>query len=173
MNAPAAHRQCLPCTACCQGWLSAEVLGHRVRAGHPCPHSTPGGCAIYQRRPHVPCRTFVCSWLVEDSPLPDWMRPDACGAIVLLSMPWEGECVISATPVGRSIPERTLDWLKAYAQNHRRPLIFYERIESGGAFTGLKRFGFGPPGFRDKVARIAERSGLDDVSMFAPPTGTG
>jgi hypothetical protein len=34
------------------------------------------------------------------------MRPDGCGGIVLRSMRREGEYLISAVPVGRSIRER-------------------------------------------------------------------
>lgn len=150
----------MPCFACCQGWLTGEVLGHQLRPGHPCPHASEKGCGVYERRPEVPCRSFVCSWLVENSPLPDWMRPDLSGVIVLLSLPWEGEKVISAVPVGQAIPERSLAWLKDYAQKHARPLIFYERtVDSDGQYLGLKRFGFGPPEFREKVARLS-RSGL-------------
>lgn len=166
-------RQCLPCNACCQGWVSADVLGHRMRAGHPCPHSTSAGCGIYRDRPQEPCRTFVCSWLVENSPLPDWMRPDVCGAIVLLSLRWEDEFVISAVPVGRAIPERTLKWLMDYARRHARPLVFYERIETDGEFTGLRRFGFGPPAFREKVARAAGDVGLDRLMLFSDPAAKG
>ena len=169
MSGSVTKRECLPCTACCQGWLSADVLGHAIRAGHPCPHSTPQGCGIYQRRPPKPCQSFICSWLVAGSPLPDWMRPDVCGAIVLLSLRWEDEWVISAVPVGRAIPERTLEWLKSYAARHQRPLLFYERIESEGRYTGLKRYGYGPPSFRDKVARLAAQGTLDDVPLVSPP----
>lgn len=146
--------------------MTAEVLGNPLRPGHPCPHASAGGCGVYSTRPEVPCRTFVCSWLVEGSPLPDWMRPDLCGAIVLLSMPWEGEKVISAVPVGRAIPERTLDWLKSYAEKHGRPLVFYKRTVDGeGRFTGLKRLGFGPPAFRRKVARLKEIARDTEVPM--------
>lgn len=167
MNERVTGRQCLPCTACCRGWVSGDVLDHHLSAGHPCPHSTPAGCGIYERRPEEPCRTFVCSWLVDGSPLPDWMRPDRCGAIVLLSLHWEGDYVISAIPVGKAIPERTLDWLKDYARRHRRPLVFYERIENDGVFTGLRRFGMGPPEFRRKVARYAAQGSLDDLRLFS------
>ena len=143
--------------------MSAEVLGRELRAGCPCPHASAAGCGVYDRRPEVPCRSFVCSWLVEGSPLPDWMRPDLSGAIVLLSLPWEGERVISAIPVGPRIPQRTLDWLMAYARKTGRPLIFYERLtDEQGRYCGLKRFGFGNPEFRAKVARVAA-SGAEPV----------
>lgn len=150
-----AQRQCTPCTACCDGWLFAEnILGHELKPGQPCPHSKPGGCAVYAQRPEVPCRTFICSWLANGSPLPDWMRPDLCGAIVLLSLPWENELVISAVPVGEEIPDATLEWLQAYARTHQRPLIFYQRLKEDGRFHGLKRLGYGPPAFQQKVARL-------------------
>jgi len=106
--------------------------------------------------------------LVEKSPLPDWMRPDLCGAIVLLSMPWNGQLVIYAVPVGAAIPDRTLEWLKQYAQKYTRPLIFCERTSSNGVYTGLKRVGFGPPAFRKLVAEImATESGT--VEMRSAP----
>ena len=156
----------MPCYACCQGWMSAEVLGNRLCAGQGCPHASEKGCGVYSERPEVPCRSFICSWLVEGSPLPDWMRPDLSGAIVLLSLPWEGEKVISAVPVGDVIPEKTLEWLKAYAQKHTRPLVFYERTRDAiGHYEGLRRFGFGPPQFRDKVARLLDSGEEASVPM--------
>lgn len=165
---PAADkRHCLPCTACCQGWLSATIFGHSVGAGRPCPHSQPTGCGIYAERPGDPCRSFICSWMVDDSPLPEWMRPDQCGAIVLLSLPWQGQRVISAIPVGEVIPEPTLAWLKHYAQEHHRPLIFYQRLVADGRFSGLKRFGFGPPEFRRLVAQLATEGGVSGVDMLS------
>ena len=145
----------MPCTACCQGWLSAEIRGHKVFPGAPCPFSKPQGCSIYSERPTDPCRNFVCSWLVDNSPLPEWMRPDRCGAIVLLSVPWHGRLVIRATPVGRVIPPETLEWLKQYAQRTWRPLVFAERIKTGDAYSARKLFGFGPPEFKYLVAKVA------------------
>jgi len=163
------HRQCSPCTACCDGWLSAEIRGHKVHAGQPCPYSTAQGCSIYTDRPKDPCRNFICSWLVEKSPLPDWMRPDLCGAIVLLSMPWHGQLVIFTIPVGDVIPDRTLEWLKHYAQKHKRPLIFCERVRSNGNYSGLKRFGFGPLAFRQQVAALmATESGAVEMRSSLP-----
>ncbi len=83
------------------------------------------------------------------------MRPDQSGAIVLLSLPWHGHQVICAIPAGQRIPQRTLDWLKQYAQDNARPLIFYERLVVEGEFSGLKRFGYGPPQFKRLVAEVA------------------
>jgi len=160
----------MPCTACCEGWLTAEdILGHELKPGHPCPHSKPEGCMVYARRPEVPCRSFICSWLVKDSPLPDWMRPDLSGAIVLLSLPWENERVISAVPVGEKIPQATLEWLQAYARMHQRPMIFYQRLRHEGGFRGLKRFGYGPAAFRQKVAQLGLSQDDTETTMSAGP----
>lgn len=147
-------RECGPCTACCDGWLSTNINGAIVKPGHPCPHSTPGGCAIYATRPQYPCRDFVCGWMRWDSPLPEWMRPSECGAIVFLWYDWQDQKVINAVPVGEKIPEPTLDWLKAHAQEQGRPLLFTERVIEDGEFVGVRCLGFGPPGFRQKVEQL-------------------
>jgi hypothetical protein len=104
---------------------------------------------------------------VEESPLPDWMRPDQSGAIVLLSYPWEGEVVISVIPVGERIPEKTLEWLLAYARKHKRPMIFYQRVMENGEHKGLKQTGYGPPEFRQKVADLGLQSNDQHTPMGA------
>ena len=78
--------------------------------------------------------------------LPEWLRPNDCGAIVMLNTDWRGENVIKAIPVGRKIPERTMEWLKAYAQAANRSLIFSERVMEKGQFAGFNYMRFGPPG---------------------------
>ncbi len=93
------------------------------------------------------------------------MRPDLSGAIVLLSLPWENELVISAVPVGEKIPEPTLEWLQAYARTHKRPMIFYQRLRQGDEFKGLKRMGYGPAAFRQKVADLGLASDDAVVAM--------
>ena len=62
-------RQCFPCTACCEGWLTSDVID--MTPGKPCQHCTAQGCAIYESRPKTPCKTYQCAWLVENSDLPD------------------------------------------------------------------------------------------------------
>lgn len=146
--------------------MSGEILGNRVSAGHPCPHGSARGCDVYEQRPDDPCRKFICSWRVEQSPLPDWMRPDQCGAIVLLSFAWQGETVISAIPAGQAIPEKTLEWLKAYAVENNRPMLIHERtMDEDGNFSGLRRFGFGPPAFREKVANMLDKERAASIPM--------
>ena len=161
-------RECGTCTACCDGWLTANINGEAVAPGKPCRHSTPGGCAIYATRPQYPCRDFVCGWKRWDSTLPDWMRPNECGAIVFLWYDWQDQKVINAVPVGDKIPERTLDWLKAHAQEQGRPLMFVERIREGDKYTALRCLGFGPPGFRQQVEKLKLAHQQNElVNMFS------
>ena len=84
---------------------------------------------------------------------------------MLLSMPWEGELVISAVPVGVEIPAKTLEWLQSYARQHQRPLIFYTRLVENGEFAGMKRLGYGPPAFRQKVAEMSLVPADETVEM--------
>ena len=161
-------RECQPCTACCDGWLTTTVNGHIVRPGQPCRHSTGVGCGIFSTRPENPCRSFFCGWIREDSPLPDWMRPSECGAIVFLWYEWRGEMVINAVPVGRAIPQRTLDWLKDYAQKQGRPLLFVERLERDGKYEGVRCLGFGPASFREEVEKLSlQNQGAELISMYS------
>jgi hypothetical protein len=99
--------------------------------------------------------------------MPQWMKPSECGAIVFLWYDWRGEKVINAVPVGASIPERTLDWLKGYAREQGRPLLFTERIERDGKYAGVRCFGFGAASFRKKVQELkleSQRAKLFDMS---------
>lgn len=82
------------------------------------------------------------------------MRPDQCGAIVILWYDWQDQKVINAVPVGEKIPEQTLNWLKDYAQKNGRPLLFSERILENDKIVGTRCLGFGPRSFIGKVERI-------------------
>jgi len=143
------ERTCGTCTACCEGWLSADELD--MRPGRACRHCTQQGCAIYQNRPEDPCVRFQCGWLVEGSPLPDEMRPDRSGVIVLLGRSWRDWKVIYAIPAGTRVPSDSLEWLRAYAQSVGKPMIFHERLVSEGEFTGVRRLAYGSAAFADAV----------------------
>lgn len=152
MAKPAVPRVCQPCTACCDGWVQIVVDGVPVYPGKPCPHSTGHSCRIYERRPVDPCRNFRCGWIVEGSHLPDWFRPDLAKTIVLPGRyEWRGRPVDLALPVGKRIPGRALNWLKQYAAQSGRPLIYTEQIVNpDGTFSRRQKvFGYGPPGFEE------------------------
>jgi hypothetical protein len=122
-----------------------------MRVGRPCRHCTQSGCAIYENRPEDPCIRFKCGWLQEDSPLPDEMRPDRAGVIVLFDRMWRDWKVIYAIPAGRSVPAEWLEWLRVHAQSEGIPMIFHERLVTDGEFTGYKKLAYGSPAFADAV----------------------
>jgi hypothetical protein len=141
-------RRCETCTACCDGWLKITVYGQAVYPGKPCPFSSGHHCTIYETRPD-PCRTFVCGWLARGSPLPEWMRPDRAGVILMAaSFTWRGLQVDVAVPVGKGPKPEALEWLTAFATTSGRPSIYQ---------VGDDWYAFGPPAFqaemRERISR--------------------
>ena len=151
-------RNCETCTACCEGWLVSDVTD--MRPGKPCRHCSVSGCAIYAERPEDPCVVFRCGWLSEGSPLPDELRPDRCGAIVLFHRPWQGWEVVRAIPVGDEVPPATLQWLMDYARQKQQPLMWFIRTRENGDYGSIKRMGYGPPAFRETVKYAIEPQDL-------------
>ena len=154
MTRKSTERSCQPCTGCCDGWLQIRVNGTEAYPGCPCPHSTGSGCDDYANRPVDPCVKFICGWRREDSPLPDWMKPSNCKAIVLFHQhEWRGLPVDVAVPIGRRIPPRTLNYLKEFAEKNGRPLLYSEQKVEGGKFTKRQSvFAYGPPEFQEEFA---------------------
>lgn len=154
------QRICQPCTGCCDGWVRMVIEGEEVYPGRPCRHSTGQGCDDYERRPQDPCHDFNCGWVVADSPLPDWMKPNEAKVIVLFSkLNWRGMPVDLAVPVGKRIPPRALQWLKQFSERNLRPLIFTEQIESNGEFQKEQQlFVHGPPEFQQEFTQL-QKSG--------------
>ena len=146
-------RTCQPCTACCDGWVQMVIDSVEVYPGSPCPHSTGRGCDNYAHRPKDPCDNFNCGWIIPDSPLPQWMKPDNSKVIVIFNKQrWQGFAVDLAVPVGRRIPPRALNWLKGFSQEHGRPLLYTEQIMEGGQFQKQQEVvAYGPPQFQQQL----------------------
>lgn len=153
------QRECGDCTACCEGWLSGEIEGQRMRPGEPCQHCTASGCAIYERRPVKPCREFVCGWLMQASPLDGDMRPDQCGAIIKWNQQWQQWRVIYALPLGETIPQSTLERLMVIARQHMKPMIIIRNEFKDGKCINHYETGFGPPAFLEAVKNNDQASG--------------
>lgn len=137
-------RICGDCTACCDGWLKIEVRGHQIFPGRACPFSSAHQCTIYKDRPDDPCRQFVCGWLVDSSPLPEWMRPDKANMILLpANFIWRGLPVDVAVAAGESPRRKALDWLTKFSLEKKRLLIYQSQKDW---------FAFGPPAFQSDIA---------------------
>lgn len=107
-----------------------------MSAGKPCQHCKKSGCAIYEKRPENPCRTFRCAWLDNPAEFPEDMRPDVSGVIVMDGRDWGEWEVLRAAPVGAEIPPETLERLRVYTQQKDIPLIFFEHDVEDEMFTG-------------------------------------
>ena len=93
------------------------IGGIPVYPGQPCPHSTGKGCDDYENRPVDPCENFNCGWIIPNSPLPDWIKPNNAKVIFIFDkLKWNGIPVDLAIPVGKRIPPRSLEWLKKFAE---------------------------------------------------------
>ena len=130
-----------------------NIGGVDVYPGYPCPHSTGKGCDDYKNRPVNPCVKFNCGWIIKDSPLPDWMKPNNGKVIVIFNkLIWNNRPVDLAVPVGKRIPPRSLEWLKQFSEKNMRPLIYTEQIVESGKFQKKQQvFGYGPPAFQQEL----------------------
>jgi hypothetical protein len=135
------------------------IQGHPVYPGRPCPHSTGRGCDDYANRPVDPCIDFNCGWIVENSPLPEWMKPSNAKVIVIFNKTrWQGLPVDVAVPIGGRIPPRALNWLKEFAARNGRPLLFSEQVKENGVFQREQLFSaHGPPEFQQHIAQLTAK----------------
>lgn len=118
-------RKCQPCTACCEGHLDLGDALQISKETGSCSHCTNSGCNIYDSRPKEPCQIFECLWLIDNSPLPIWMRPDLSRVIVTFNkIKRTDEIVMVALQMDSTIPQRALDWLNEYAAKYRISLVF-------------------------------------------------
>ncbi len=91
-----------------------------------------------------PCQQFICGWLADNSPLPEWMRPDKSNLILLASnFQWRGIPVHVAVAVGARPREKAINWLKEFCRQSQRPLIFQ---------TDGEWIAYGPPQFQTEMA---------------------
>jgi len=95
----------------------------------------------------------------ENSPLPDWFRLDNAKVIVLpKKFSWKERPVALTVSVGKHIPPRALQWLKQFALQHQRPLMYTEqKIKSTGLEKNQQFLAFGPPLFRQEIETMVER----------------
>ena len=93
--------------------------------------------------------------------MPEELRPDRCGAIVIFNREWRHWRIVVAIPTGPEIPPATLEWLKAHAREQGVPLLFDLRLMRDGKYIGVKEMGYGPPAFVDAV-----RLGIGPQDIF-------
>ena len=140
------QRQCGPCTSWCEGWAAGTIRGHEMHAGLHCHFLIDQKCTIYEERPVIPCRNFVCGWLADDSPFPEHFRPDKIG-VIIIRIRWRGEPAYLLLSAGRDPDAELIAWMEAYAIRSDRPFFYSVNGE---------KIGFGPVEFQQEmVARMA------------------
>ena len=134
-----------------------------LKPGNPCSNCKDGGCEIYENRPIDPCISFKCAWLKYENILPDDMRPDLSGAIVMLDRKFGENKIISAVSTSPDMPKDTLDRLRKFAVTNKTPLIFSNHPIKDGVFGRSEKTGFGPPAFVEGVKNAVRP---DDIIKF-------
>ncbi len=157
-NTHSKPRPCGECAACCQGWLTTQVLQHEIRLGNPCPHTDGKCCKIHAKRPEQPCRVFHCGWAMSNSDLPEWMLPSRSGVIVLSGrLTWRKHAVDVLVSAGKDPDAKLLAWYQQYSIKDYRPFVYQQQEQW---------FGFGPEAFQaDIAAKVARGEALWDGSM--------
>lgn len=103
-------RECNGCTKCCE-WLVADVYGHRLQPGRPCPFKGETGCTIYNERDKI-CRTYKCDWL-QNTDIPEWMKPNLSNVIVT-RREWSQGYYLEILETGKDIDPKVLNWFFMY-----------------------------------------------------------
>lgn len=127
-------KPCGTCTKCCEGWLEADIKGHRMYPGKPCHFVEIGkGCTIYKDRPRNPCQMFSCSWrLIQE--MPEIYKPENSNVI----MYWDnmGYWIIANAPDDPS--EDFLSWAIDYAERKKQNITW--KINKKSYWYGNKDF---------------------------------
>ena len=117
-------KECGTCTKCCEGWLSADIKGHKMYPGKPCFFIEIGkGCTIYNDRPKDPCKDFICGWIqIED--MPEEFRPEVSGVIMDFKEN-NGNPYISLLKAPNNPTEQYLSWAIVYARSRGTNMLWY------------------------------------------------
>jgi hypothetical protein len=119
------RRSCGECTVCCEGWLSADIRGHKMGGGQPCHFLEAGGCSIYGSRPDL-CRSFECGWLMAGSRFPEEWRPDKVGFFIQAGE-WDGGKCWLLHHTGQDPSEAVLQVMREHTKATGEPHIVVKR----------------------------------------------
>lgn len=120
-------KTCGECTACCEGWLRAdlEIRGQKyaVRPDKPCPFIENYSCKIHNTGDQPDsCKKYTCMWL-DDPKIPDWMRPDKSG-VILTEKSHGGQSYIQMVETGKKVDSTVLARVIQYSFLHGKNLEF-------------------------------------------------
>lgn len=127
-------RSCGSCTKCCEGYTSGGVYDHKFGNGIPCFFLEIGlGCTIYEDRPHAPCQTYKCHWLINPE-IPEHFKPEISHIMVTR----RGQRFFVLTNCGPNPNQEVIEWYKTWATENKFNLAYYQNDQD---------IFFGDPGF--------------------------
>lgn len=109
---------CGECTACCEGFLNADLtfdgVTYKVRPETPCPMIHNHSCKVYNT-PLKPttCDNYSCMWL-DNLDIPDYMRPDRC-KVILTEKKIQNISYIQMIEMGKKVDSSILAEVIQYA----------------------------------------------------------
>ena len=116
-------RSCGDCTKCCEGslWATVNVESrntvHELKLGSPCVFVELGkGCGVYDERPHSPCRTFRCQYLLDEF-VPEGMKPSISNIIITVEE-IDGIQFYRASEAGEKMQAEYLVWIMGVYINY-------------------------------------------------------
>jgi len=131
----ARKRSCDGCTACCEGWLTANVHGKYMYSGRPCHFKGQGHCTVYDQRPEL-CTAFRCEWLVNND-IPEWLKPDLSKVILYRRTVGDLEYV-NVVETGVKIDSTVLNWIVLHALQSGLNIRY--QVDGGFNYIGSPEF---------------------------------
>jgi len=116
-------KSCDGCTKCCEGYLTANIKGHNMGPGNPCPFVIKDvGCGEYATRPQNPCVAFECEWR-RNPYFEEWLSPNNSNVIFTRQVKGAFE-YLQIAEAGKPLEQKVIDWAVKYAESNQLNLIW-------------------------------------------------
>ena len=150
-------RNCDGCTKCCEGYLYGQSYGKQFMHGRPCHFALLGkGCSIYEDRPHSPCQTFKCVWVIDTKrDFPEWMKPSLSN-VIIVPRHINDILYIDVVEAGAKIDSTVLNWLFLYTLEKK--VNMRVQIAGGHHNYGTKEFQHAMKQLHDAQTKVIENS---------------
>ena len=112
-------KKCGSCTACCDGWLTANSYGNPFGNGKSCLFLCNKNCSIYNTRPKD-CIDYQCAW--TQGLFPDWMKPTESDVLISVEIK-DGKQYLKVIEMGVPIKETVLDYIKDWVTKNNTYFI--------------------------------------------------
>lgn len=120
-------KSCSGCTKCCEGYLAANIKGHIMDLGKPCPFVIKDvGCNDYENRPIDPCVGFECEWR-RNPYFDEWLSPKNSGIVFSRQFLNNGTIqYLQMTEAGSSFTPEVITWALKYVEKNKLNLSWME-----------------------------------------------